>query len=79
MPEVPLAPPVVLLFLEDVEPVPAEPLEPVLLVAPLAPPVLPTPEVRLVDWQPAARTAASVKPSRAAGRKLDVKAMKIPR
>jgi hypothetical protein len=48
-----------------------------LLVVP--PPELPIPDVRLVDWQPATSTAARVKPSKVAGRILDVDAMKIPR
>jgi hypothetical protein len=44
------------------------------------PPVVLLPDVRLVDWHPAASTAARVKPSRVTdGRMIKLKAMKIPR
>jgi hypothetical protein len=51
----------------------------VLLVVLLVPVVPDVVEERVVDWHPAARTAARVRVSRAAGRMVDVKAIGIPR
>jgi hypothetical protein len=79
--EPPLVPDSVVVPGPDVVPVPAAPAAPmpVLVLLRAAPVALVELGLGLVDWQPAASTAARVKPSSVAGRKVDVKGMRIPR